>query len=339
MVPFRYLRAHSEEEVIRQLQEPGASVIAGGTGLVDLMKLNVEAPHHLVDLRSLGLDTIEVLPDGGIRIGAMVRNSALAHHPEIVRLYPVLSQAILSGASPQLRNMATTGGNLMQRTRCSYFRDPSYVACNKRDPGSGCVAMDGFNRGHAVLGGSTHCIATHPSDMAVALVALDAEVHIRGRQGQHVVPVAEFHLLPGETPAVETVLEPGEFITHVVLRNLPFAACSCYTKLRGRASYEFALASAAVALEFDGNIVRNARVVLGGVGTKPWRCPEAEQILLGSRADTGVFEEAARIALSGATASKYNDFKIDLARRAVVRSLVTLSGVGYSNFGMSRSEG
>ncbi|HKR95472.1 MAG TPA: FAD binding domain-containing protein, partial [Candidatus Angelobacter sp.] len=263
---------------------------------------------------------IEALPDGGLRVGAMVRNSDLAHHETVVQRFPVLSQALLAGASVQLRNMATTGGNLMQRTRCYYFRDTAY-ACNKRQPGSGCAAMDGFNRIHAVLGGSEYCIATHPSDMAVALVALDAVVHIKGAKGERKVAAGDFHLLPGNTPHLETVVQPGELITYVTIPSSKFAARSAYVKLRDRASYEFALASAAAALELEGNKIRSARLVLGGVATKPWRSAEAEHVLTGATADEKTFHAAAEATMKQAKPLRYNGFKIELAKRAIVRAL------------------
>lgn len=247
MLPFDYTRARDENDAMMRAGAPGAAFVAGGTTLLDLMKLDVMTPAMLVDINALPLDKIEILPDGGLRVGAMVRNSDLAHHATVISRFPVLSEAILSGASAQLRNMATTGGNLMQRTRCYYFRDTTY-ACNKRQPGSGCAAIEGFNRIHAVLGGSEHCIATHPSDMAVALVALDAVVHVRGAAGERRIPVADFHLLPGETPHLETQLQPGELITYITIPAGALSPRSAYVKLRDRASYEFALASAAAAL-------------------------------------------------------------------------------------------
>ena len=284
------------------------------------MKLNVEKPTTLVDINHLPLSRIENLPDGGFRIGAMVRNSDLAHHEGVRSRFPVLSEALLSGASPQLRNMATVGGNLMQRTRCYYFRDVGY-ACNKRQPGSGCPAIQGYNRIHAVLGGSDKCIATHPSDMAVALVALDAMVHLRGADGERQIPVGEFHVVPGDTPQVETVVQPGELITHVTVSYSPVAKHSCYVKLRDRSSYEFALASAAAALELQGNTIRSARLVLGGVATKPWRSQEAEAVLTGGVTGETLFRAAAEAATRKAQPQRYNAFKIELAKRAVVRAL------------------
>lgn len=320
MIPFTYVRVEEIRDALQRVRDDNAVFVAGGTTLIDLMKLQVMTPASLVDINGLPLDTIEHLPDGSVRIGAMVRNSDLAHDPTVATRFPVLSQALLSGASPQLRNVATTGGNLMQRTRCYYFRDAAY-ACNKRQPGAGCAAIDGYNRIHAVLGGSDQCIATHPSDMAVALVALDAVVHIQGSAGERTVPVGEFHLLPGQTPHLETVVQPGELITYVTVPNSPFAAHSAYVKLRDRASYEFALASAAAALALEGNRIRAVRVVLGGVATKPWRSPEAERVLNGATADENTLQAAAEAAMQGATPHRYNAFKIELAKRAIVRAL------------------
>jgi xanthine dehydrogenase YagS FAD-binding subunit len=321
MQPFSFSQARNQDDALVQLRQPGAVAIAGGTTLVDLMKLDVQSPAHLVDINSLPLNRIETLPDGGLRIGAMVRNSDLAHNETVMKRYPVLSQALLAGASAQLRNMATTGGNLMQRTRCYYFRDPEYAACNKRKPGSGCAALEGFNRIHAVLGGSEHCVATHPSDMAVALVVLDAVVHIIGPKGERRVAIEEFHKLPGATPHIETAVQNGELITYVTLPKSPFAQRSVYVKLRDRASYEFALASAAVAVDLSGNTIRAARVALGGVATKPWRSLEAEQVLAGAPANADAFRAAAEAALKSAKPLRFNGFKIELARMALVRAL------------------
>jgi xanthine dehydrogenase YagS FAD-binding subunit len=320
MLPFDYVKARNENDAIDRMRAANAAFVAGGTTLVDLMKLNVMLPSSLVDINNLPLDKIESLPDGSLRVGAMVRNSDMAHHELVIKRFPVLSQAILAGASPQLRNMATTGGNLMQRTRCYYFRDTAYT-CNKRQPGSGCAALEGFNRIHAVLGGSDQCIATHPSDMAVALVALDAMVHIRSAKGERKIAAGEFHLLPGSTPHLETVVEPGELITYVTIPSSKFAAKSAYIKLRDRASYEFALASAGAALELQGNKIHTARLVLGGVATKPWRSAEAEHILTGATADERTFHAAAEAAMKSAKAYKYNGFKIELAKRAITRAL------------------
>jgi xanthine dehydrogenase YagS FAD-binding subunit len=321
MQPFSFSQARNQDDALVQLRQSGAVAIAGGTTLVDLMKLDVQSPAHLVDINSLPLNRIESQPDGGVRIGAMVRNSDLAHDEGVMKRYPVLSQALLAGASAQLRNMATTGGNLMQRTRCYYFRDPAYAACNKRTPGSGCAALEGFNRIHAVLGGSDHCVATHPSDMAVALVALDAVVHIMGPQGERRVPIEEFHKLPGNTPHIETAVQNGELITYVTLPKSSFAQRSAYVKLRDRASYEFALASAAVAVDLSGSTIRQVRVALGGVATKPWRSHDAEQALTGAPANADTFRAAAEAVLKSAKALRYNAFKIELAKMALVRAL------------------
>jgi xanthine dehydrogenase YagS FAD-binding subunit len=321
MQPFSFSQARNQDDALVQLRQSGAVAIAGGTTLVDLMKLDVQSPAHLVDINSLSLNRIESQPDGGVRIGAMVRNSDLAHDEGVMKRYPVLSQALLAGASAQLRNMATTGGNLMQRTRCYYFRDPAYAACNKRTPGSGCAALEGFNRIHAVLGGSEHCVATHPSDMAVALVALDAVVHIMGPQGERRVPIEEFHKLPGNTPHIETAVQNGELITYVTLPKSSFAQRSAYVKLRDRASYEFALASAAVAVDLSGSTIRQVRIALGGVATKPWRSHDAEQALTGAPANADTFRAAAEAVLKSAKALRYNAFKIELAKMALVRAL------------------
>lgn len=321
MQPFSFSQARNQDDALVQLRQSGAVAIAGGTTLVDLMKLDVQSPAHLVDINSVPLNRIETLPDGGLRIGAMVRNSDLAHDQTVMKLYPVLSQALLSGASAQLRNMATTGGNLLQRTRCYYFRDPAYAACNKRTPGSGCAALEGFNRIHAVLGGSGHCVATHPSDMAVALVALDAVVHIVGPQGERRIAIEEFHKLPGTTPHIETAVQNGELITFVTLPKSSFAQRSAYVKLRDRASYEFALASAGVAVDLNGSTIREARVALGGIATKPWRSHEAEQALRSASANPETFRTAAEAALKSAKPLRYNAFKIELAKMAIVRAL------------------
>ena len=290
------------------------------------MKLEVEKPTGLVDINLLPLDKIEPSPSGGLRIGAMVRNSDLAWNSEVQKNYTVLSQALLSGASPQLRNMATTGGNLLQRTRCVYFREPSAgtpggYGCNKRTPGTGCAALDGFNRIHAVLGTSDHCIATHPSDMCVAMAALEAMIHTEGPKGKRTIAFADFHKLPGDTPQIENALDPGELVTYVELPKPVPGAKSVYLKLRDRASYEFALASAAVVAKVEGGHIRYVRVAMGGVGTKPWRSHEAEAALLGKPADAEHFRKAAEAALAGAKPHKDNAFKMELAKRCVVRSL------------------
>jgi xanthine dehydrogenase YagS FAD-binding subunit len=304
--------------------QQGANIrfIAGGTTLVDLMKLSVETPAQLVDINRLPLNKIEVTPSGGLKIGATVRNSDLANDTTVKRDYSVLSQAILQGASAQLRNMATTAGNLLQRTRCVYFRDPA-MPCNKRDPGSGCPAITGHNRMLAVLGTSEHCIATNPSDMCVAMAALEATIHIQGQGGSRAVAIADFHLVPGETPNRETVLEPGDLITHVELPAPKSGSKHFYLKLRDRASYEFALASAAVILEIANGTVTSARIALGGVGTKPWRSPEAESALAGQPANTANFRKAAEAAMRNAKPQSENGFKVELARRCLTHALET----------------
>src|ERR1700733_6858659 len=296
--------------------------VAGGTTLIDLMKLNVERPATVIDINSLPLDQVETTSNGGLKIGAIVRNSDLAHDPNVQKSYPVLSQALLSGASPQLRNMATTGGNLLQRTRCYYFRDTAY-ACNKRDPGSGCPAIDGYNRIHAILGGSEHCIATHPSDMAVAMMALEAVVHVDGIAGPREIPLNDFYLLPGNTPERENLLRPGELITYVTLPPPAQGTESHYLKRRDRQSYEFALASAAVVIRLQGRKIQRARIALGGVGTKPWRSLEAEHALEGHEANENTFRNAAMAAMRNAKPHHDNGFKIELARRTLVRALTT----------------
>ena len=301
---------------------PGAMFLAGGTTLVDLMKVDVLTPDTVVDVRPLGLSSIEV-SDSSITVGAAVTNSQLAWHPAVRDRFPVLSQAILSGATTQIRNMATVAGNILQRTRCSYFRDV-HASCNRRQPGSGCDALDGFNRSHAVLGVSDHCLATHPSDMCVAMAVLDAEVHtVRADGTTRSIPFGEFHKAPGDTPHVEVALAHGELITHVVIPHLAAARRSHYLKVRDRASYEFALASAAVVLDLDGDTIRGARLGLGGVATKPWRAVEAEQILTGRKATDDAFRDAAEIALAGAVARDHNHFKIELAKRTIVRAFAT----------------
>jgi xanthine dehydrogenase YagS FAD-binding subunit len=321
---FQYSKVSSVNDAVSGIAVSGAKFVAGGTTLIDLMKLDVERPTALVDINPLPLDRIEAQATGGLKIGAMVRNSDLAHDAQVQKMYPVLSQALLSGASPQLRNMATTGGNLLQRTRCYYFRDTNY-ACNKRQPGSGCSAIDGYNRIHAVLGTSEHCIATHPSDMAVAMTALDATVHVTGPKGERKIPITQFYLLPGNTPDRENVLASEEIITHVSLPPLPPNAKSHYLKRRDRASYEFALASAAVIIELNGRRIQKAQVALGGVGTRPWRSPEAEHELAGHDATEKVFRAAANAAMRGAKARRNNGFKIELAKLTLVRALQTVT--------------
>lgn len=301
-------------------RDPQARFLAGGTTLVDLMKLDVERPSRIVDINALPLTSIEERPDGSVRIGALVRNGTLADHALVRSRYPVLAEALLAGASAQVRNMATTAGNLMQRTRCYYFRDPA-SACNKRSPGSGCPARDGYNRIHAVLGTSEHCIATHASDMAVALTALDAAVRIDGPGGARSVPLTQFYLPPGTEPARESVLEHGELITAVDVPPLPWATRSLYLKVRDRASFAFALASAAVALDIDGGRIHAARVALGGIATIPWRAPDAEQALAGRPLGPEAYQAAADAALAGAAPREHNAFKVELAKRTLVRAL------------------
>lgn len=302
--------------------QQGAEIrfIAGGTTLIDLMKLNVEQPHTLIDLNRLPLSDVDTLADGGLKIGAMVRNSDLAHHPAVLRDYPVLSQALLSGASAQLRNKATTSGNLLQRTRCMYFRDTA-MPCNKREPGSGCGAITGVNRMMAILGTSEHCIATNPSDMNVALTALEATIYIQNAQGSRAVPINEFYTLPADTPQRETVLESGDLITHVTLPAPVPGAKSLYLKLRDRASYEFALASAAVIVKTENNRINYIRIALGGVGTKPWRSKEAEQALAGAALSEASLRAAAEAALQDARPESQNGFKIELAKRCLTHAL------------------
>lgn len=325
MEPFTIQQAADPRAAIQAAGvAKGSKYIAGGTNLVDLMKMYVETPAVLVNVNPLDLNKIDTLPHGGIRIGALVRNSDLAYHPLIQKRYPVLSQALLSGASPQLRNMATTGGNLLQRTRCPYFFDISFP-CNKRVPGSGCSAITGYNRSNAVLGGSDHCIATHPSDMCVAMAALDASIRVEGPDGTRTIPFTDFHLLPGETPEKETNLKPGELITAVDIPALPHSSRSHYLKVRDRASYEFALASAAVVLDMENGNIRSARIALGGVGTKPWRASGAEQLLKG-RPSPELFGQVAEAALQDAKPQTYNGFKIELAKRTLIRALTTISG-------------
>src|ERR1043165_7816548 len=302
--------------------QQGADVrfIAGGSTLLDLMKLNVDTPSQLLDINRLPLDKIEATGDGGLKIGATVRNSDLAHDPTVQRDYAVLSQAILQGASAQLRNMATTAGNLLQRTRCMYFRDTA-MACNKREPGSGCPAITGSNRMLAILGTSEQCIATNPSDMCVAMAALEATIHVQGHKGSRAIPFGDFHLLPGDTPQRETVLEPGDLITHVTLPPPVAGSTQTYLKLRDRASCESALASAAVVVTIAGGNVTRARIALGGVGTKPWRSPEAEAALVGQAANQANFRKAAEAALQNAKARSENGFKIELAKRCLAHAL------------------
>jgi xanthine dehydrogenase YagS FAD-binding subunit len=324
MNPFRYERAADAQSAVAALAaEPAGAFLGGGTNLVDLMKLGVAAPNVLVDVARLPHDRIEALSDGGVRIGAAVRNSELAADRTIRARYPVLSQALLSGASGQLRNLATTGGNLLQRTRCVYFQDTS-KPCNKRVPGSGCPARDGHHRNLAILGASDACIATHPSDMAVALVALDAVVRVQGPNGERSIPLVDFHRLPGHEPQRDTVLAHGELITSVDLPPLAFAARSAYRKVRDRASYAFALVSAAAALDVAGGVVRDVRLALGGVAHKPWRATRAEDVLRGAPATAEMFGHAAEAVLAEARPLEQNAFKVPLVRNVLVRTLTDL---------------
>jgi len=322
--PFRYERADDASGAVAMLAgAPGGAFIAGGTNLVDLMKLEVATPDVLVDVKRLTSDRIEELPDGGLRIGAAVSNSDLAADRTIRRRYRVLSEALLSGASGQLRNVATTGGNLLQRTRCVYFQDVT-TPCNKREPGSGCSAREGFNRELAIFGWSDACVATHPSDMAVAMAALDAVVLTHGPNGQRRIPLTDLHRLPGEEPERDTVLEHGELITAVDLPPLGFATRSRFRKVRDRASYAFALVSVAAALDVADGVVRDARIALGGVAHKPWRATRAEEALRGAPATERSFREAAEAELAGARPLPGNAFKVPLARGAIVRTLLDL---------------
>ena len=335
MKPFRYQRVSTVAEALDAVARPGTVFLAGGTNLMDLMYYGVEAPAALVDINHLDLTGVERSQDGGLRIGALVRNTDLANHPLVRAEYPLLSQALLSGASTQLRNRATVGGNLLQRTRCYYFVDASFPACNKRRPGSGCGALGGQNRIHAILGqtdrGPEHaesCIAVNPSDMSVALAALDAVVRIDGPDGGRDVPIGQFHRLPGATPWIDTVLRPGELIVAVTLPPSRFAAASHYLKARDRTSYAYALVSVAAGLEIEDGVVRSAALALGGVALKPWRVPEADAWLVGRPAAAGSFEAAADLVLRGAQAYEHNEFKIPMARRCVVRSLTLAAGPG-----------
>ena len=320
MQPVYYERARDLRHALQLGSQPGARYIAGGTNLLDLMKGDVEHPARLVDVTHLGLNQIFDQPDGALRIGATARNSDTANHPLVRERYPLLTEALLSGASPQLRNMATTAGNLLQRTRCPYFTDTAFTKCNKRMPGSGCGARDGWHRMHAILGASDACIAVNPSDMNVALAAFDAVVVVAGAGGERRIPVTAFHRLPGNTPQFDTVLQPGELITGVELPPPRFNRYH-YLKVRDRASYAFALVSVAVLLRMDGNTIREARVALGGVAHKPWRVPEAEALLNDLQLTDEAGRQVAATLLAGASAYRDNQFKVELAQRAVVRAL------------------
>jgi xanthine dehydrogenase YagS FAD-binding subunit len=326
---FDYVRPASVAEAVAAAAEPGAAYLAGGTNLLDLMKGGIARPVRLVDITRLpGLDRLEPLPDGGVRIGALVRNADLARDPAFVRAYPAVAEALLAGASAQLRNAATVGGNLLQRTRCLYFHDAA-SACNRRRPGAGCDARQGENRGHAVLGWSESCIATHPSDFCVPLAALDAEVEVEGRAGRRTIALEDLHRLPGDRPERETTLEPGELIVALRLPGTArsFAAHARYLKLRERTSYAFAVVSAAAALQIEDGVVAAARIALGGVAAKPWRARAAEAVLAGASTGDAAFRHAAEVALAGARPSSDNGFKIALAQRIAARAL-TLAAAG-----------
>jgi xanthine dehydrogenase YagS FAD-binding subunit len=336
MKSFAYSRVRSNAQALDAARASGAKFLAGGTNLVDLMKYRVEQPVSLVDINHLALAEIKQNEGGGLSIGAMVRNSDLANHPIVRAGYPLLSQALLSGASPQLRNMASTGGNLMQRTRCYYFTDVAFSACNKRNPGSGCAALEGYNRIHAILGqtdkgpasGET-CIATHPSDMCVAMAALQAKVEVEGRDGKRTIPFDQFHRLPGTDPSRDTTLRDGELITAVTLPPARFAKNAFYLKARDRNSYAFALVSVAAGLEIDGSTIRSAGLAMGGVAHRPWRVPEAELALAGKSASPENFGHAADILLHGARGYEHNRFKIELAKKGIIRAL-TVAAQGTS---------
>lgn len=324
MNPFTYLRADGDADAVRLGAVDGAKYLGGGTNLVDLMRETLERPASLVDVTGLSA-AIEETATGGLRIGAAARNSAVAEHRLVRERYPVLARAILAGASGQIRNMATVGGNLLQRTRCTYFYDNDGSRCNKRTPGQGCDAIGGFNRIHAILGTSEACIATHPSDMCVALAALDATVHLSGLRGERTVPLSDFHRLPGETPNVETVLQAGELITAIELPQLAFAKHSSYRKVRDRASYAFALVSVAAALDIENGTVKDVRLALGGVAHKPWRAVLAEDTLRGKTASAENFRAAAEAELADAQTFEHNAFKVELAKRVITAVLEQLA--------------
>ncbi|MFO7252591.1 MAG: xanthine dehydrogenase family protein subunit M [Actinomycetes bacterium] len=325
MNPFGYARAADAADAVRLGSAPRAAYLGGGTNLVDLMRRNVVAPATLVDVTGLS-SAIEERPDGGLLIGAAARNTAVAEHRAVRARYPLLARAILAGGSAQIRNMATVAGNILQRTRCPYFYDVAGSRCNRRHPGQGCDAIDGHNRDHAILGGSPACVATHPSDMCVALAAADAVVHLRGARGARVLPLTELHRLPGDHPEIETELEAGELITAVELPPLPPGAASGYRKVRDRAGYAFALVSVAAVLRVERGVITAVRLALGGVAPKPWRARTAEQALLGAPADPATFRAAARTELAAAVPLRHNAFKIELAERTVTAVLADLAG-------------
>ena len=321
MINFQFERANDVAEAVHLIsRNPNGKFIAGGTNLIDLMKMDVEKPSVIIDITGLPLKQVEATPDGGLRIGALVRNTDLAYHPLVEQRYPVLASAIMSGASQQLRNMASTGGNLLQRTRCHYFYDTA-AACNKREPGSGCSAIDGHNRMNAILGTSDACIAVHPSDMCIALAILEAKIHVWSASGERVIALADFHRLPGDTPQRDTNLNTGEIVIAVELPPQGFTKNYTYLKIRDRLSYAFALVSVAVGFELEGNIIKQARFALGGVAHKPWRDRQAEAALLGQPANATTFARAADLLLRNAKGYGRNTFKIDLARRGIVRAL------------------
>jgi xanthine dehydrogenase YagS FAD-binding subunit len=320
MTPFTYVRAHDVAEAVRLGGQGIAKYLGGGTNLVDLLRETIEHPQSLIDVTGLS-NTIDEREDGSLLIGAATRNTALASHHAVRSRYPMLSRALVAGASAQIRNMATVGGNILQRTRCTYFYDVDGSRCNKRTPGQGCDAMEGFNRNHAILGASSACIATHPSDMCVALTALDAIVHLRSARGERTLPMTDLHRLPEEHPEIETRLESGELITAVELPPLPFAARSTYRKVRDRASYAFALISVGAAIELERDTVRGVRLALGGVAHKPWRARKAEATLMGKRATPESFRAAAEAELADAAPLRDNAFKVELAKRTIVAVL------------------
>lgn len=321
MIAFQYLRANDVAEAVSLIAaNPSAKFIAGGTNLVDLMKEDVERPSHLIDISRLPLKAMTETASGGVRIGALARNTDIAYHPLIEARYPLVASAILAGASQQLRHMATAGGNLLQRTRCAYFYDTA-TPCNKRQPGSGCSAREGLNRNHAILGASEACIATHPSDFCVALAALDASVTVAGPGGERAIAFADFHRLPGDAPERETNLARDEIVTAIELPPRGFASNYSYLKIRDRLSYAFALVSVAACLDMDGDTIKEARIALGGVAHKPWRDLAAEDVLRGQKADSAAFEKAADVLLRDAKGFQHNSFKIDLARSGIVRAL------------------
>ena len=333
MNPIEFQRVEQSEAALGALSDGRhAKLLGGGTNLVDLMKQGIETPTRLIDINPLPLAEISELPGGGVRLGALARNSDTAGHALVRTRYPLLSQAILAGASPQLRNMATDGGNLLQRTRCYYFYDPAYAQCNKRQPGSGCGAIQGFNRIHAILGTNEAegagdvCIATHPSDMCVALAALEATVRVKGRSGERTIRFADFHRLPGKTPQVDTNLKQDELILSIDLPKSPYAGHSHYLKVRDRASYAFALVSVAAALEMDGGTIRSARLAMGGVAHKPWRAEEAEKALAGKPANEENFRMAAKLAVGGAKTYEHNAFKVPMVQETMVRALTIAAG-------------